>query len=171
MPGTAGDFIEGSVNLMQIGPRAYLAIAFLGVGLGACGSSSSTASHPATSGADGAKTQVAQIEQNWVEFFSPSSSATTKETLLQNGKQFAPIIQSLFKSPLAQGVSANVSSVKLTSPTTATVTYTVSVAGQPVLKNSTGTAVKSGSTWLVGDGSFCQLLKLQGSTPPACPKG
>jgi hypothetical protein len=153
---------------MQIGPRAYLAIAFLGVGLGACGSSSSTTTRPAASGDQSAQ---AQIQKNWVEFFSPSSSATTKETLLQNGKQFAPIIESLFKSPLAQGVSAKVSAVKLTSPTTATVTYTVSVAGQPVLKNSTGTAVKSGNTWQVGDGSFCQLLKLEGSTPPGCPKG
>jgi hypothetical protein len=152
---------------MQIGPRAYLAIAFLGVGLGACGSSSNSTHAPAS--AD--QSAKAQIKKNWVDFFSPSTSATTKATLLQNGQQFAPIIETLFKLPLAKGLSANVSDVTLTGPTTAKVTYTLSLAGQPVLNNSTGTAVKSGGTWLVGDASFCQLLKLEGSSPPVCPKG
>lgn len=149
---------------MAIGLRTYLVIALLGVGLGACGSSTSSSSPPSATSA------TAQIEQNWSKFFSGSGSPSGKEALLQNGQQFAPVIATLFKSPLAKGVSAKVSAVKLTGPTTATVTYTISVAGQPVVKDATGTAIKTGNTWLVGDASFCQLLKLEGSSPPACPK-
>ena len=170
MPGleTARDFIPHNVNLMQIGSRAYLTIALLGVGLGACGSSTSSTSQHSASATELA---VAQIQKNWAEFFSGSGSPSSKVALLQNGQQFAPIIETLFKLPLVKGLSAKVNEVTLTGPATAKVTYTLSLAGQSVLNSATGAAVKSGNTWLVGDASFCQLLKLEGSSPPACPKG
>jgi hypothetical protein len=57
-----------------------------------------------------------------------------------------------------------------TGPSTASVTYTILLAGKPVVPHATGTAVKSGGTWLVSDASFCQLLRLEGAAPPGCPK-
>lgn len=153
------------MDLMQTRIRGYLAIALIGMASAACGSSTSSSSKPATH-----ESAEAQIKRNWASFFSPSTSATQKEALLQNGKQFAAILATAAKNPLASGVSAKVTEAKLTGPTTARVTYTVSLDGNPVLKNATGTAVKSGGSWLVGDVSFCQLLKLEGASAPACTK-
>lgn len=148
--------------------HAYLAIALVGIAVGACGSSSSTSSKKPPSAAESAE---AQIKHNWEAFFSPSTSASQKQALLQNGSQFASIISAATSNPLASQVSAKVTKAKLTGPTTATVTYTITLAGKPVLKDATGTAVKSGNSWLVGDVSFCQLLKLEGASSQSCPKG
>lgn len=155
---------------MRFRVSALLAAAVLGAVTAGCGSSKSSTSHAQKTPSAVAAAQ-AQIKQSWVKFFSPSTSASAKMSLLQNGKQFAPVINAQATSPLAKESSATVSAVKLTSPTTATVTYTVSLAGTAALKNQTGAAVKTGGTWQVADASFCQLLKLEGSAPPACPKG
>jgi hypothetical protein len=144
---------------------ACLAVTLLTVAVAACGSSS-TETKPATT-AESAETQV---KHSWESFFSPSTSAAEKEALLQNGSQFSSVIKAATGNPLASQVSATVNSVKLTGPTTATVEYTISLAGKPVLKNATGRAVKSGDTWLVGDVSFCQLLRLEGASAAACSK-
>jgi hypothetical protein len=137
--------------------------------IGACGGSSSSHKNKTPSGTAAED----QIKHNWLEFFSPSTPTATTISLLQNGKQFAAAIDAQAKSPFAKESSASVSAVKLTSPTTAAVTYTLKIAGQavPGLKNATGLAVKTGSTWQVADATFCQLLKLQGPAPAACSKG
>jgi hypothetical protein len=74
-------------------------------------------------------------------------------------------------SSLAQGASASVQSVTLTSPTQATVHYSILVGGAPALPNQKGTAVYENGTWKVGLGSFCSLLTLQnnGKAPAGCP--
>lgn len=152
---------------MEFRLPAVLAIAVASTGLAGCGSSSS---HPNTTRSPGEQAE-AQIKKVWVEFFSPSTPAATKISLLENGQQFAPVIHAQANSPLARESAAQVSEVKLTNPETATVTYTVTLAGKPALKNTTGTAVKSGGNWLVSNASFCQLLRLEASAPPSCPKG
>lgn len=146
---------------------AYLTIAAVGAALAGCGSSS-TGSHSKTKNA--ALVAAPQIKTVWTEFFSGKTSASTKISLLQNGQQFAPVINAQSKSPLAAQSSAQVSTVKLKGPSTATVTYTVLLAGKPALKNATGTAVKVGGSWKVSDPSFCALLTLEGAAPPSCPK-
>ena len=158
---------------MAIRVAGCVAAAVVSAALSACGGSSTSSSHK---GAESSATKlaVAQIKHNWVEFFAPSTSPATAIGLLQNGTEFAAAVKAQAKSPFAAELSATVSSVKLTSPTTATVTYTLKVAGQlpvPGLKDATGSAVKTGSTWQVADGTFCRLLKLQGPVPAACPKG
>jgi hypothetical protein len=152
---------------MRTRVHAYLAIAVVGLAAAGCGSSSSTSSKKPASAAESAE---AQIKANWASFFSPSTSASEKEALLQNGAQFSAVIKTATSNPLASQVSAKVNEVTITGPTTATVKYTVSLAGKPVLSNATGSAVKSGDTWLVGDVSFCQLLKLEGASAAACAK-
>ena len=150
---------------------ACVGVGVLVLALAACGggsSSSESTNHSSDSAGASAKEQ---IEKNWTAFFSPNTSASAKESLLQNGRRFAAVINAQAKSPLAKESSAKVTSVKLTGPKTAKVTYTVLLAGAPALKNQPGTAVDDGGTWQVSDASFCQLLSLQGSAPPGCPKG
>lgn len=154
---------------MELRLPAVLAIAVAGTTLAGCGSSNSgTHANTTRSPSEQAETQIKTV---WVEFFSPSTPAARRISLLQNGQQFAYVINAQVNSPLAKESAAQVSEVKLTNPETATVTYTVTLAGKPALKNTTGTAVKSGGDWLVSAASFCQLLKLEGSAPPSCPKG
>jgi hypothetical protein len=66
--------------------------------------------------------------------------------------------------------SATVQSVTVTSPTEATVHYTVLLSGSPVLKNQKGTAVYQDGTWKVSTTSFCGLAALEsgGKAPAAC---
>jgi hypothetical protein len=137
--------------------------------LSACGSSSGNSSTAKSSTAS--DMAEAQITKNWIAFFSPKTPAAVKVSLLQNGSKFAAVINAQSKSPLAKESSAKVIAVKLTGAKTATVTYTVLLAGTAALKNTRGTAVDTTGTWQVSDVSFCQLLKLEGSAPPACPKG
>lgn len=108
------------------------------------------------------------IRQNWVAFFDPSTPAAQKAKLLQNGQKFAPVIKAQAGSPLAKKTAAKVKSVTLDDPSHATVVYTVTLAGKPVLKNRTGRAVRVNGTWKVGDRSFCAILGLQGSPPAGC---
>jgi hypothetical protein len=155
---------------MRLRRPAYLTIALAGTVLAGCGSSNSGGSH-ANKSQSSAQSAAAQVSKTWTEFFSSKTSASTKASLLQNGAKFAPVIEAESKNPLAAQSSAKVSAVKLTSPSTARVTYTILLAGKPVVPHTTGTAVKSGSNWLVSDASFCQLLRLEGAAPPGCPKG
>lgn len=127
-----------------------------------------TASSPKTTSSAAGNDQAAtQITQDWSRFFDSRTPADQKAALLQNGDQFAPYIQQMAQSPLAQGVTAQVSKVQVQGQTAA-VTYSVLAGGQPVLKDQTGQAVLQNGTWKVGTGSFCSLLALQGSVPPQC---
>ena len=76
-------------------------------------------------------------------------------------------------SGLASEATAKVTKVTVTSPTQATVTYSILVGGQPALSGKTGIAVLQGGTWKVGLASFCGLLVLENSgkttgLPAAC---
>ena len=146
----------------------------LGAGVAACGSSS-TSSAPAASSpaASSSANAESQIKANWIAFFSPQTPVAKRISLLQDGQQFASIIQSQASSGLASQVSAEVSKVTLVSPTQATVTYSILEGGKPVLSNQTGVAVYQDGTWKVGVASFCGLLALENggktsSLPAAC---
>lgn len=141
--------------------------------------SSSTASSPASSaastpaatpGATLSSAAVAQITANWEKFFSSSTTAAQKATLLQNGSTFASAISAFTKLPLASGIGAKVTKVVPASSTTATVTYNITSGGTSLLSGQTGTSVYQDGTWKVGDASLCGLFKLipGGSVPAAC---
>ena len=110
----------------------------------------------------------AQIENNWKTFFADSTTLSQRETLLQNGSQFNSVINEEFKALGSQKSQAVISSVSLTSATTAIVAYSIQLNGQTVLPNQTGQAVLSGGKWKVSQATFCQLLKMGGAAPPAC---
>jgi hypothetical protein len=154
----------------------------------ACSSSSSTtnASPPASSpsassvtnpspagstsaGSPSSGSAISQIKTNWESFFSGKTSAATKISLLQNGQQYASVINAQAGSGLAASATATVTAVVMETATTATVSYNIGVSGAS-LNNRTGTAVLEDGVWKVGDVSFCQLLTLEngGSTMAIC---
>jgi hypothetical protein len=127
----------------------------------ACGSSSPSASSTSSPGAGGAASAAAQVKSSWERFFAGTTPAATKVALLQNGSRYARDITAQAALPIGKGLQAKVTSVKMVSPTKAQVTYTILVAGQPVLKNATGEAVMQGGTWKVSVASFQTLLGLE----------
>jgi hypothetical protein len=166
------------MRFARLARRIILALALVLVAAAAAcsSSSSSSASHTASGAASTASASAAagsaaaQITANWEAFFSGATPAAQKISLLQNGQEFASIINAQAESALAKSASAMVTAVKMTSPMQATVTYDILIGGKPALSNQTGTAVDQDGTWRVGDGSFCQLLALEndGKAPPVC---
>jgi hypothetical protein len=160
-----------------------LALAVSACGSSGSSSSSSTASAPASSAApvssgpvssapasssSGNSAAAAQITTNWEKFFSSSTPNSERVTLLQNGSAFAGAISGL--ASLVSNLGAKVTSVTLTSATTATVKYDLTAGGTSLLNNQTGTAVLDNGVWKVGDASLCDLIKLVpgGTVPSAC---
>jgi purine-cytosine permease-like protein len=129
-------------------------------------SSAPVSSAPASS--TGNSAAVAQITANWEKFFNSSTPNSERVTLLQNGSAFAGAISGL--TSLVSGLGAKVTSVTLTSATTATVKYNLTAGGTSLLNNQTGTAVLDNGVWKVGDASLCALIKLVpgGTAPSAC---
>ena len=159
-------------------PALALALA---LAVAACSSSSSSpsssaassapaSSAPASSAPAASNTAAAatEITTNWEKFFNASTPTSERVALLQNGAAFAMAISGL--SHLVSGLGATVTSVTVTSPTSATVKYNLTASGSTLLSGQTGTAVYENGTWKVGDASLCGLLKLVpgGSTPAAC---
>jgi hypothetical protein len=113
---------------------------------------------------------VAQITANWEKFFSSSTPAAEKASLLQNGSKFTSAISAFATLPLANGIGAKVTAVTLTSATSAAVTYNITGNGTTLLPGQHGTAVYQDGIWKVGDASLCGLFKLipGGTVPSAC---
>jgi glucose/arabinose dehydrogenase len=131
-------------------------------------SSAPASSAPASSAATGNSAAVAQITTNWEKFFSSSTPSSERIALLQNGSAFTPAISGL--TSLVSNLGAKVTSVTLTSATTATVKYNLTSGGSSLLNNQTGTAVLENGVWKVADSTLCGLVKLVpgGSVPSAC---
>jgi hypothetical protein len=109
---------------------------------------------------------IAAIKANWEAFFSGSTSAATKISLLQNGQHFASVINAQAGSSLSTSAKATVTSVTI-SGTNAAVKYNIGISGAS-LPNVSGKAVYENGVWKVGDVSFCYLLTLEnGGTKPA----
>jgi hypothetical protein len=110
----------------------------------------------------------ALIRQAWETFFDGSTSTAKRISLLQNGEQFSKEITAVDSSPLSKEAKAQVTSVRIDGPKTATVTFTVILGTTPVLAGVKGSAVLENGTWKVGKASFCQLAALESSAPKAC---
>jgi hypothetical protein len=156
---------------MRVAARASTLLAvvvLLAAVAAACGSSkAATMASPSASSLAAIK---AEIKADWAQFFA--GGAPQKIALLENGQRFAKTIQTLTQSPLAKSLAAKVSSVKLTSPTMATVKYSILLGKQVALANQTGQAVLQGGRWKVSAQSFQALLALIGaatSSPSASP--
>jgi len=152
------------------GPMAsmglLLAILLLAAG---CGSKSSPGSSPAPSPSPTPTSAAAQIKANWETFFAAATPVAQRVGLLQNGQQFASVIQAQANSPLAQGSSAKVTAVKVVSATKAKVTYSILLNGQAVLPDQKGEAVLEAGVWKVSAKSFSALLALEGQSGSGSP--
>ena len=147
-------------------PRAAALVALLVVlvlALAACGSKSSAAVTPSPTPAS---TESA-IASAWQRFFAGATPASQKVALLQNGQRYAAIVRAESRIPFVKAVAAKVASVTVTSPTAATVKYSILAEGVTVLSGLTGQAVKQAGVWKVGTKSFRELLSLEkkGSSP------
>jgi hypothetical protein len=114
----------------------------------------------------GAEQEVATA---WQTFFSGTTPAAAKIGLLENGQKFAATIKAQAESELAKSTEAKVTAVKITSPTTADVTYSILLGGQVALADQKGQAVKTNGAWMVGAKSFAALLALEGAAGSALP--
>ncbi|MFF3449837.1 hypothetical protein ACFYXJ_22195 [Streptomyces sp. NPDC002667] len=173
------DLRRGNVRAM-----AGAAVLVLAAALTACsgnGGGSSASSTPsaqqstslpsATAPADPAAART-EIKQNWEKFFDPAVSAKEKQAVLENGDRMAPVLQGFNGDQRGQQVKATVNKVEFTSPTEATVTYTLTLKGATALPNASGTAVEQNGTWKVSVNTLCALVQLSGngsSSPvPGC---
>jgi hypothetical protein len=167
------------VNIRNPIPLIMLLCA-LGTSVAACGSSGSSStstpspsasstsapSSASPSAAASGGNAVAEITANWTAFFDPTTPLAKRISILQNGQVFSAAIQGSSRFPGASTASAKVTKVTVTSATQAKVTYSILLAGTPVLPNQSGVAVLEGGTWKVGDASFCALLTLENSGKP-----
>ncbi len=145
------------------------------LGVAACASSTSTTPKPKPSPSPTSAIAADQkeIAANWTAFFSAKTPVSQRVSLLQDGSQFASVIQAQATSPLALAASAKVTKVTVITSSQAQVTYNILESGTLALGNQTGEAVYQNKTWKVGVASFCALLTLEagGSTsslPAAC---
>ncbi len=111
--------------------------------------------------------EEAKIAEVWTKFFDGKGPVKDKIAMLENGDTYAKQLDTNAASPMAAQSSAQVTSIKLTSDTGATVTYTILLNGQPALPNVTGEAVKQDGQWKVSAKSFLSLLALQGVSVPS----
>lgn len=133
---------------------------------GALSCPSATASVPVPSTFDATQQAIAT---NWERFFSKDTPIPAKLCLLQGGAQLTSAVQAFANNPFAAQITAQVTKVDVSSPTSATVTYAIIGAGNvPLLPNATGTAVNEGGTWKVGLTSLCSLLQLANVNLPVC---
>ena len=138
--------------------------------LGACGSSPpATTTTTSTTTTTVRSNATAAITTNWIEFFSGNTAASRKIALLQNGSQFAQIIEGQASSAQAKSVHATVTKVANIKTSTAEVHYNIFLGTTEALANQTGEAVLQSGTWKVSDASFCVLLGLEFVHDPACP--
>jgi hypothetical protein len=169
----------------SLGLRIGLTLAGFAVAsilLAACGSSNAPSSSASTTAptvtSETTTTTVAHalsgtaavISSNWTEFFNGQTSAANKIDLLQNGSTFTSIVNSQASSGLAQSARAKVAAVSDVTAASANVHYAIYLGSTPTLPSVSGVAVKQNGTWKVSDASFCQLLNLEGTSTPACPK-
>jgi hypothetical protein len=101
-------------------------------------------------------------------FFDYQSTLAQSQGALQQGSLFTAALNEQGAQSYAQKSAATVSSVKLISPNTAKVIFSVLVSGQPLLPDAPGFAVRENGTWKVAATTFCSLLTLEGDKADAC---
>jgi len=142
---------------------------FVGLALSACGSSSTTATTTTTTTTRPPSVTNSPIATNWAAFFGGQTPPERKIALLQDGSNFATVINAQASSPMAKSVRVTVSKVDNVTATIASVHYDIYLGSTKALGGVTGNAVLQDGVWKVGDSSFCALLALEGTKTSACP--
>lgn len=108
------------------------------------------------------------IESNVKTFFAADTTTQQRESLLQNGAQFAQVIKTGFMQLNSDMPSVVINSVSFPSSKLADVNFTVDLKGQAVLKNQSGQALLINNSWEVSDSTLCSLISTIGQTPSVC---
>ena len=175
---------------MTIGVRrvaAWVAVLLAGGLVAACSSSGGpdtvgpNASNQAASGSTPQSTSAAasaspadpatkqEITAAFKRFFNSKTTPADSQTALQHGAAFKATLEAQAKGSYSKNSGVNIVAVSLEpSGDVADVTYTLTSNGATLLANIKGFAVKEAGTWKVAAATFCTLLKLEGSPPPAC---
>ncbi|MFI2433992.1 hypothetical protein [Streptomyces sp. NPDC018693] len=111
------------------------------------------------------------VRQNWEKFFDPKTSVEDKQDVLENGDQMAPVLRAFSGDERGGQSQAEVTKVEFTSPTEATVTYDLLVAGATALPDASGKAVQQDGTWKVSVSTLCALVALSGNGSPTALPG
>lgn len=144
------------------------ALCALALGVAACGGSTRAggSKHHQQSGAKAA------IEHAFTGFFDGSTSAGTKESLVEHAYLFRDLITSQSTSELAKSIRVQVEQVSDITATHAKVTYRLEADHKPLLAHAEhGSAIKIQGTWKVSAATVCALVKLEGARTIACPAG
>jgi len=135
-----------------------------------CGSDNKGDSNASPTPSTGQETAAEkQVRANWEKFFSPDTPISEKAKLLENGEQLQLLLQAFSGDDRVGKVKAKVTKVEFTSETEATVTYTLSLAGQDVLPGATGTSVLQDKVWKVSVKSLCGLIAMDSSGAGSVP--
>lgn len=129
---------------------------------------STTKTNNATLSSAKKTSDIKSIDSNFSTFFAVSTPMAERESLLQNGSEFAQPMQSEFSQLDNEKPSVTINSTTLSTSTSAKVVYTVDLNGQPVLKDQAGESLLISGVWKVSDSTLCQLFSLGGSTPSIC---
>jgi hypothetical protein len=134
---------------------------------GDTGANSAPASASSGGGAPDSATTRA-ITSSFKIFFDTNTSLDDSVAVLQHGPTFRKTLDAESNSPAAKDITAIVSKVKVQSANVAMVTFTIKTGAQDLLPNTHGYAVREGGKWKVAAQTFCSLLTLEGTAPPAC---
>jgi hypothetical protein len=172
-------------TLRRAAVLAALPILLVAAGCGGSSSGGSGSTTPTTTGSAASSAPAAEatapadvaaasaeVTKNWTTFFNYKTPLATEYTLLQGGQALAPAIhkaqQEQQQTHLKQAVK--VKKVEFTSPTQATVLYSLLNGTTVLLANSSGVSVLEDGTWKVSKITFCTLVQLgNGNKPvPSC---
>jgi hypothetical protein len=115
--------------------------------------------------ADAATTTA--ITKAYRDFFDSTSTTPQSEAALQHGAAFHETLVEQGKTSYSQHSGVQVGAISVRGPV-ADVTFTITGNGAPLLSDVRGFAVQEGGRWKVAAKTFCTLLKLEGTPPPAC---
>src|SRR3954447_2994113 len=115
--------------------------------------------------ADAATTQA--VTAAFKKFFNSKTTPADSQVALQHGEAFKQTLEEQAKGSYSKDSGVNVASVTGSGPVL-NVTFTLTSGGAPLLSNVKGFAVQEDGHWKVAAATFCVLLKLEGSPPPAC---
>jgi hypothetical protein len=169
---TRGTARRGTRRVLFAGPAAALLLAGALAGCGTTSPAPTSTGTPTTAtGTFDTASATTAVTQTWTTFFSKDTPVAQKQALLENGTTtLAPAVQAFASNPLTNQVTASVQKVTFPTPTTADVTYSISVGGQQVQSAAVGKAVNQNGKWLVSSATLCGLLQLaqsqSGSTAP-----
>jgi hypothetical protein len=166
---------EGDLMGVPIRRAALCTGLVLTTGLAGCSSSGGSGSPETTTGSTGSSggapaATAKQITKVFKIFFDTKTSLAKSVTVLQHGPLFRSTLNKESGSPSAVDITAKVSDVSLVSKKLAKVTFTIYSGKTTLLPDSPGYAVREGGHWKVAAQTFCGLLTLEGTAPPACKK-